>query len=154
MLLHFGVIPGAEVQAIVTAVLAPLRRFVAGEVSGAERVVWFAGWVLLALGALALLLRELTLGRRVAQRITVSREPGAELTMTATAVEHLVVGAAREAGAVEAVVYLDHRPGTGMTSTATSSCQRRPTSGSWQPASASTSVKRCSGTRYRPAWSR
>lgn len=55
---------------------------------------------LVAIIALLLLLRELTLGRRVASNTVVSDEPGAETLVTARAVRALAEGAAREEGAI------------------------------------------------------
>lgn len=55
---------------------------------------------LLVIVSLLLLLRELTLGRRVASNTVVSDEPGAETLVTSRAVRALAEGAAREEGAV------------------------------------------------------
>ncbi len=54
---------------------------------------------LLTLLAGYLLLRELTFGRRLSRRALLEEEPGWETAITATAVRHLVEGAARETGA-------------------------------------------------------
>jgi uncharacterized RDD family membrane protein YckC len=64
------------------------------------RAIMAIAGALLVIISLLLLLRELTLGRRVASNTVVSDEPGAETLVTARAVRALAEGAAREEGAL------------------------------------------------------
>ncbi|MDQ3941768.1 MAG: alkaline shock response membrane anchor protein AmaP [Actinomycetota bacterium] len=72
---------------------------------GNQVVVGIVGFSV-ALVALLLLLREISLGRRVARRAFLDGTPGRETAVTAQAVRHLVEGVAREAGAVSPTCYL------------------------------------------------
>jgi hypothetical protein len=62
--------------------------------------------LLVALVALFLILREVSLGRRIARRALVDDTPGRETAVTARAVRNLAEGAAREAGAISPTCYL------------------------------------------------
>ena len=66
---------------------------------------------LVALIALLLLLRELTLGRRVSRSTVMDATPGRETVITANAVKTLAESAAREVGAESPSVSLDLRKG-------------------------------------------
>ena len=66
--------------------------------TGARVVIAVVG-ALLALIALLLLLRELTLGRRVSRSTVMDDTPGRETIITANAVKTLAESAAREVGA-------------------------------------------------------
>jgi hypothetical protein len=66
--------------------------------TGAQVVIAVVG-ALVALIALLLLLRELTLGRRVSRSTVMDDTPGRETVITANAVKTLAESAAREAGA-------------------------------------------------------
>jgi hypothetical protein len=68
--------------------------------NGRTRAIMAILGALLVIISLLLLLRELTLGRRVASNTVVSGEPGAETLVTARAVRALAEGAAREEGAI------------------------------------------------------
>lgn len=68
--------------------------------NGRTRAIMATAGALVVIIALLLLLRELTLGRRVASNTVVSDEPGAETLVTARAVRALAEGAAREEGAL------------------------------------------------------
>jgi len=66
--------------------------------TGVRTIIAVVG-ALVALVALLLLLRELTIGRRVARSTKMDDTPGKETVITASAVKALAEGAAREEGA-------------------------------------------------------
>ena len=76
-----------------------LGDFSAADLSTAARAVIAAVGALVALIALLLVLRELTLGRRVSRSTVMDGTPGKETVITANAVKTLVESAAREVGA-------------------------------------------------------
>ena len=73
--------------------------------TGARAVIAIVG-ALVALIALLLLLRELTLGRRVSRSTVMDDTPGRETVITANAVKTLAESAAREVGAESPSVSL------------------------------------------------
>ena len=73
--------------------------FSASTLTTGARVVTAVVGALVALIALLLLLRELTLGRRVSRSTVMDDTPGRETVITANAVKTLAESAAREAGA-------------------------------------------------------
>ncbi len=73
--------------------------FSASTLTTGARVVIAVVGALVALIALLLLLRELTLGRRVSRSTVMDDTPGRETVITANAVKTLAESAAREAGA-------------------------------------------------------
>ena len=73
--------------------------------TGARAVIAVVG-ALVALIALLLLLRELTLGRRVSRSTVMDDTPGRETVITANAVKTLAESAAREVGAESPSVSL------------------------------------------------
>jgi hypothetical protein len=73
--------------------------------TGARAVIAVVG-ALVALIALLLLLRELTLGRRVSRSTVMDDTPGRETVVTANAVKTLAESAAREVGAESPSVSL------------------------------------------------
>jgi hypothetical protein len=81
-----------------TAVQA-LGGFQASALTSGTRVVIAVVGALVALIALLLLLRELTLGRRVSRSTVMEDTPGKETIITANAVKSLAESAAREVGA-------------------------------------------------------
>ena len=76
-----------------------LGDFQASALTTGVRVVIAVAGALVALIALLLLLRELTLGRRVSRSTVMEDTPGRETIITANAVKTLAEGAAREVGA-------------------------------------------------------
>ena len=76
-----------------------LGDFSASSLTTGARVVIAVVGALVALIALLLLLRELTLGRRVSRSTVMDATPGRETVITANAVKTLAESAAREAGA-------------------------------------------------------
>ena len=76
-----------------------LGGFQASALTTAARVVIAVVGALVALIALLLLLRELTLGRRVSRSTVMEDTPGRETIITANAVKTLAESAAREVGA-------------------------------------------------------
>ena len=76
-----------------------LGDFSASNLTTGARVVIAVVGALVALIALLLLLRELTLGRRVSRSTVMDDTPGRETVITANAVKTLAESAAREAGA-------------------------------------------------------
>ena len=76
-----------------------LGDFSASNLTTGARVVIAVVGALVALIALLLLLRELTLGRRVSRSTVMDATPGRETVVTANAVKTLAESAAREAGA-------------------------------------------------------
>lgn len=101
LLVAFGVI-GADLVNQYTAYrsgLSALGGLSTSTFSTGVRIVIAVVGALLALVALLLLLRELTLGRRVARSAVMDATPGRETVITAGAVKTLAEGAAREVGA-------------------------------------------------------
>jgi hypothetical protein len=76
-----------------------IGAFQASTLTTGARVVIAVVGALVALIALLLLLRELTLGRRVSRSTVMDDTPGRETIITANAVRTLVESAAREVGA-------------------------------------------------------
>ena len=76
-----------------------LGDFSASDLTTGSRAVIAVVGALVALIALLLLLRELTLGRRVSRSTVMDDTPGRETVITANAVKTLAESAAREAGA-------------------------------------------------------
>ena len=108
LLVNWGFIP-ADVIDQYTGYRAAVRAL--GNVStssvttGARTVIAIVG-ALVALVALLLLLRELTLGRRVSRSTVMDHTPGRETVITANAVKTLAESAAREVGAESPSVSL------------------------------------------------
>jgi hypothetical protein len=108
LLVNWGFIP-ADVIDQYTGYRAAVRAL--GNVStssvttGARTVIAIVG-ALVALVALLLLLRELTLGRRVSRSTVMDDTPGRETVITANAVKTLAESAAREVGAESPSVSL------------------------------------------------
>ena len=108
LLINWGFVP-ADVINQYTGYRAAVRAL--GNVStssvptGARTVIAIVG-ALVALIALLLLLRELTLGRRVSRSTVMDGTPGRETVITANAVKTLAESAAREVGAESPSVSL------------------------------------------------
>jgi hypothetical protein len=108
LLITYGVIP-ADIVNQYTGYRAAVQAL--GNVStsslstGARTVIAIVG-ALVALIALLLLLRELTLGRRVSRSTVMDNTPGRETVITANAVKTLAESAAREVGAESPSVSL------------------------------------------------
>ena len=101
LLVAYGVIPADVVNQYTgyRAAMAALDGFSTSSLTMAARVVIAIVGALVALIALLLLLRELTLGRRVSRSTVMDDTPGRETVITANAVKTLAESAAREAGA-------------------------------------------------------
>jgi hypothetical protein len=109
LLVNFGVLPAETVDRYTgyRAGLEALGGALRADLSSWQaRLALGAAGVALALLALILLLRELTLGRRVARRTVIDDTPGAETAITARAVRALAEAACREVGATNASVSL------------------------------------------------
>ena len=108
LLITYGVIPSDVVNQY-TGYRAAVRAL--GDIStsslttGARTVIAIVG-ALVALIALLLLLRELTIGRRVSRSTVMDDSPGRETVITANAVKTLAESAAREVGAESPSVSL------------------------------------------------
>jgi hypothetical protein len=108
LLINWGFVP-ADVIDQYTGYRAAVQAF--GSISdpsltaGGRTVVAIVG-ALLALIALILLLRELSVGRRVSRSTVMDATPGRETVITASAVKTLAESAAREVGAQEPSVSL------------------------------------------------
>jgi hypothetical protein len=108
LLITYGVIPSDVVNQY-TGYRAAVRAL--GDIStsslttGARTVIAIIG-ALVALIALLLLLRELTIGRRVSRSTVMDDSPGRETVITANAVKTLAESAAREVGAESPSVSL------------------------------------------------
>ena len=108
LLIIYGVLP-ADLINQYTGYRAAVQAL--GDVStsslstGARTVIAIVG-ALVALIALLLLLRELTLGRRVSRSTVMDGTPGRETVITANAVKTLAESAAREVGAESPSVSL------------------------------------------------
>ncbi|QYJ16001.1 hypothetical protein Rxycam_01831 [Rubrobacter xylanophilus DSM 9941] len=109
LLVNYGVLPAETVDRYTgyRAGLEALGGALRADLSSWQaRLALGAAGVVLALLALILLLRELTLGRRVARKTVIDDTPGAETAITARAVRSLAESAAREAGAADASISL------------------------------------------------
>jgi hypothetical protein len=108
LFITYGVIPSDVVNQY-TGYRAAVRAL--GDIStsslttGTRTVIAIVG-ALVALIALLLLLRELTLGRRVSRSTVMDDSPGRETVITANAVKTLAESAAREVGAESPSVSL------------------------------------------------
>jgi hypothetical protein len=101
LLMNLGVLQ-ADVIAQYTgyrSAVQALGDFSASTLTTGARVVIAVVGALVALIALLLLLRELTLGRRVSRSTVMDDTPGRETIITASAVKTLAESAAREVGA-------------------------------------------------------
>ena len=101
LLIHWGFIQ-ADVVDQYTGYRGAVRAigdFQASTLTTAARVVIAVVGALVALIALLLVLRELTLGRRVSRSTIMDDAPGRETIITANAVKTLAESAAREVGA-------------------------------------------------------
>ena len=98
---NFGVIQADVIDQYTgySGVVQALGDFSASDLTTGARVVVAVVGALVALIALLLLLRELTLGRRVSRSTVMDDTPGKETVITANAVKTLVESAAREVGA-------------------------------------------------------
>ena len=108
LLITYGVIPADVVNQYTgykVAVKALGNVSVSSLTTGARTVIAIVG-ALVALIALLLLLRELTLGRRVSRSTVMDGTPGRETVITANAVKTLAESAAREVGAESPSVSL------------------------------------------------
>ena len=102
LLVNLGAHPGRRRRSVhqATGVRSQaLGGFSASTLTTGVRVVIAVVGALVALIALLLLLRELTLGRRVSRSTVMDDTPGRETVITANAVKTLAEGAAREVGA-------------------------------------------------------
>jgi hypothetical protein len=108
LLITFGVIPADVVNQYTgyRAAVRALGGFSASSLATGARVVIAIVGALVALLALLLLLRELTLGRRVSRSTVMDDTPGRETVITANAVKTLAESAAREVGAESPSVSL------------------------------------------------
>ena len=101
LLMNLGILQ-ADVIAQYTGYRGAVRAlgdFSASTLTTGARVVIAVVGALVALIALLLLLRELTLGRRVSRSTVMDDTPGRETIITASAVKTLAESAAREVGA-------------------------------------------------------
>ena len=101
LLMNLGILQ-ADVIAQYTgyrSAVQALGDFSASTLTTGARVVIAVVGALVALIALLLLLRELTLGRRVSRSTVMDDTPGRETIITASAVKTLAESAAREVGA-------------------------------------------------------
>ncbi len=101
LLTAFAVIPADLINQYTgyRGAVQALGDFSASTLTTGARVVIAVVGALVALIALLLLLRELTLGRRVSRSTVMDDTPGRETVITANAVKTLAESAAREAGA-------------------------------------------------------
>ncbi len=101
LLTAFAVIPADLIDQYTgyRGAVQALGDFSASTLTTGARVVIAVVGALVALIALLLLLRELTLGRRVSRSTVMDDTPGRETVITANAVKTLAESAAREAGA-------------------------------------------------------
>ena len=108
LLITYGVIP-ADVINQYTGYRAAVHTLADASVSnvttGGRTVIAIVG-ALVAMIALILLLRELTLGRRVSRSTVIDATPGRETVITANAVKTLAESAASEVGAESPSVSL------------------------------------------------
>jgi len=108
LLVGLGVLPANQVAAITgyRVALEALGGLSVSDFDTGARVVLGIVGILVALVALFLLLREITIGKRVARRALIEDRPGRRTAITAGAVRHLAEGAAREIGAASPTCYL------------------------------------------------
>jgi hypothetical protein len=101
LLTAFAVIPADLIDQFTgyRGAVQALGDFSASTLTTGARVVIAVVGALVALIALLLLLRELTLGRRISRSTVMDDTPGRETVITANAVKTLAESAAREAGA-------------------------------------------------------
>jgi hypothetical protein len=101
LLTAFAVIPADLIDQYTgyRGAVQALGDFSASTLTTGARVVIAVVGALVALIALLLLLRELTLGRRVSRSTVMDDTPGRETVITANAVKTLAESAAREVGA-------------------------------------------------------
>jgi hypothetical protein len=101
LLINLGVIPADTIDQYTgyRGAVRALGDFQASTLATGTRVVIAVVGALVALIALLLLLRELTLGRRVSRSTVMEDTPGRETIITANAVKTLAESAAREVGA-------------------------------------------------------
>ena len=101
LLMHWGFIQADVVDQYTgyRGAVQVLGDFQASTLPTAARVVIAVVGALVALIALLLVLRELTLGRRVSRSTVMDDTPGRETIITANAVKTLAESAAREVGA-------------------------------------------------------
>jgi hypothetical protein len=101
LLMNWGLIQAEVVDQYTryTSAVEALGGFRASALTTGVRVVIAVVGALVALIALLLLLRELTLGRRVSRSTVMEDAPGRETIITANAVKTLAESAAREVGA-------------------------------------------------------
>jgi hypothetical protein len=101
LLIAFGVIPADLINQYTgyRGAVQALGDISASALTMGARVVIAIVGALVALIALLLLLRELTLGRRVSRSTVMDDTPGRETIITANAVKTLAESAAREVGA-------------------------------------------------------
>jgi hypothetical protein len=101
LLMHWGFIQADVVDRYTgyTGAVQALGDFQTSALTTGTRVVIAVVGALVALIALLLLLRELTLGRRVSRSTVMDDTPGRETIITANAVKTLAESAAREVGA-------------------------------------------------------
>jgi hypothetical protein len=101
LLMNWGIIQADVVDQYTgyRGAVQALGDFQASTLNTGARVVIAVVGALVALIALLLLLRELTLGRRVSRSTVMDDTPGRETIITANAVKTLAESAAREVGA-------------------------------------------------------
>ncbi len=101
LLMHWGFIQADVVDRYTgyTGAVQALGDFQTSALTTGARAVIAVVGTLVALIALLLLLRELTLGRRVSRSTVMDDTPGRETVITANAVKTLAESAAREVGA-------------------------------------------------------
>jgi hypothetical protein len=108
LLITYGVIPADVINQYTgyrDAVHALADASASNVTTGGRTAIAIVG-ALVALIALLLLLRELTLGRRVSRSTVMDATPGRETVITANAVKTLAESAAREVGAESPSVWL------------------------------------------------
>jgi hypothetical protein len=100
-LIGFRILPAEQVSAYVPyrGALDALDTLASFSFDAGARTITAIIGVLVALVALFLLLREISLGKRVARKTLIEETPGREIAITAGAVRQLAEAAAREVGA-------------------------------------------------------
>ena len=108
LLIIYGVIPADVINQYTgyRAAVQALGNVSTSSLTTGQRTVIAIVGALIALIALLLLLRELTLGRRVSRSTVMDGTPGRETVITANAVKTLAESAAREVGAESPSVTL------------------------------------------------
>lgn len=112
LLINFGVLSADVINQYTgyQAGLASLQSATGLDLtSSTARVITVIAGALVALIALILLMRELTVGKTVAKSMVIDGAPGKETKLTAGAVKALSDGAAREAGAIDSSTSLTSR---------------------------------------------